>query len=188
LFLKPQIDRLAMVLLVPDVKVRGLAVTPPGEAALSGRGRRVALAVAQWNAVVCEGMMKEAVDELRRRGVEVDNGAVEIFRVTGAFELPWLCRQIALSGNFDAIIAIACLFKGETWHFEYVSEAVVQGLMKLNVELDIPVINGVLHCATDDQAVARISHGKDFATAALLQLHSRDLLLMKKPASFSTSA
>lgn len=119
------------------------------------------------------------MDELARRGVAIEND-VEFFRVTGAFELPWLCRQMAMSGKFDAVIAIACLFKGETWHFEYVSEAVVQGLMKLNVELDVPVINGVLHCATDDQAVARISHGKDFAIAALQQLHSRELLRADK--------
>ncbi len=136
------------------------------------------LAVAQWNAVVCEGMAKEAVDELQRRGVGAES--IEVFRVTGAFELPWLCRQMMVSGKYDAVIAIACLFKGETLHFEYVSEAVVQGLMRLNVEMPIPVINGVLHCLNETQALARIPHGKDFAVAALQQLHSRDLVLRNK--------
>ena len=164
-----------MPLIVPQAPaVRGLAATCGLE--VTGKGRRVGLAVAQWNAVVCEGMAKEAVDELKRHGVADED--VEVLRVTGAFELPWLCKQMAMSGKFDAVIAIGCLFKGETWHFEYVSEAVVHGLMSLNVQLgsDVPVINGVLHCATEEQALARISHGKDLATAVLLQLHSAAVL------------
>ncbi len=161
-----------MPLLVPSVSVRGLSATPPCESVLSGRSVRIGLVVAQWNAVVCEGLAQAAMDELKQRGVQ----DISMFRVTGAFELPWLCGQMAKSGKFDAIIAIACLFKGETWHFEYVSEAVVQGLMRLNAG-DVPVINGVLHCGTEEQAIARIGHGKDFAVAALLQLESQDKLL-----------
>jgi len=95
-------------------------------------------------------------------------------QVPGSYELPLAARLLLDTGRVDAVIAIGCLIKGETMHFEYICEAVSQGIMRLNLESRVPVIFGVLACLTEEQARARAglsgshgNHGKEWAQTAL---------------------
>jgi len=80
--------------------------------------------------------------------------------VPGAYELPFAARLLALSGTVDAVICVGVLVKGDTSHFEYISEAVSQGIMNVGLQTNVPVIFGVLTCQTDEQVTKR-STGKN---------------------------
>ena len=166
-----------MVLIPPNIpSLRGFpSVTTPDV-----EGVRIAIVRGLWNEVVVSSLVQSAANFLKTKAA-----SVEIFTVAGAFELPFAARQIQESGKFDAVIAIACLFKGETMHFEYVSQAVLSGLMDLNLRGPVPVINGVLHCLNEEQAMLRAglvadaqNHGENFAIAALQQLKIKDQLFV----------
>lgn len=122
-------------------------------------------------------MLDGAVQKLTSFGVHSSNITVE--SVPGSFELPFgakILHQQGLSEKkpYDVIIAIGTLIKGDTVHFEYISEVTSHGLMSLQAELHIPVIFGVLTCLTEDQALSRAgllenghNHGEDWGAAAV---------------------
>ena len=87
--------------------------------------------------------------------------------VPGAFELPLAARFLALSGTVDAIICAGVLIKGDTYHFEYISEAVSSGIMSVGLQTSTPVVFGVLTCSTEDQVKARTGHGYDYGKTAV---------------------
>lgn len=94
--------------------------------------------------------------------------------VPGAYELPFASQSIIASGKVDAVIALGCLVKGETKHFEYICEAVTQGLTRVGLDTGVPVIFGVLTVLTEEQAAARAgltpnghNHGEDYGYAAI---------------------
>ena len=91
--------------------------------------------------------------------------------VPGAFELPLAARFLALSGTVDAIVTVGVLIKGETMHFEYISDAVAKGLMNVGMTTSTPVVLGVLTCLNEDQVKARSSgnnnHGNDWGKTAV---------------------
>lgn len=84
-----------------------------------------------------------------------------MIRVPGAFEIPVAARQLAVSGEYDAVIALGCLIKGETMHFEYIAAAAAQGIMDVSTTTGVPVAFGVLTAMTDEQAEARAGAGPD---------------------------
>ena len=90
---------------------------------------------------------------LQDAGVPADHIIVQ--DVPGAFELPVMVRQLVHTHELDAVVAIGCLIKGETLHFEYIAEAVSHGLMDISLSTGVPVVFGVLTCLTEEQAVAR---------------------------------
>lgn len=148
------------------------------EPALSGSGLRIGIAMSRFNAEVGEGLLSGAVEELKRLGVR--DADMLITTVPGALELPLALQAMAQSGQFDALLALGCVIRGETYHFEVVSNESARGVSEVQLHTGVPVANGVLTTEDDDQALSRMHvKGRDAAQAAvemanlLKQLHAR---------------
>lgn len=120
---------------------------------------RFAVVVSRFNAEVTDGLLAGALSALDAAGVTAD--ARTIVRVPGAFELPVTAQRLAESGRFDAVVCLGCLIKGDTMHFEYLAEAVSQGLSRVALDSGVPVAFGVLTTLTDEQALERARPGDD---------------------------
>ena len=119
---------------------------------------RFAVVVSRFNAEVTDGLLAGALSALDAAGVTAD--ARTIVRVPGAFELPVTAQRLAESGRFDAVVCLGCLIKGDTMHFEYLAEAVSQGLSRVALDSGVPVAFGVLTTLTDEQALERARPGE----------------------------
>lgn len=124
-----------------------------------GAGLRVAVLVGRFNASVTEGLRDGAVEGLRTCGVADEDVLVE--HVPGAFELPLAARQVAGSGEVDAVVCLGAVIRGGTPHFEYVSGEAAAGIMRAGLDTGVPVVFGVLTTDDDDQAVERSGPGAD---------------------------
>src|ERR1700761_6544636 len=116
-------------------------------------GRKVAIAAARFNDFIVSSLLKGATAAWHEHG-----GAPEdllVARVPGAFELPVVARKLALSGRFDAVIALGCVIRGDTPHFEYVAGECARGLQLASLETGLPIIFGVLTVETVEQALER---------------------------------
>ncbi len=131
-----------------------------------GEGRRVALVVARFNAAIGEGLLAGALRALEEAGIAEDN--VTLASVPGALEVPLALQGLAQSGDFDALVALGAVIRGETYHFEIVANESARGVSEVALESGIPVGNGILTCDTDAQARARMDQkGYEAAQAAL---------------------
>ena len=122
-------------------------------------GCRFALVVSRFNDAITGRLREGARAALSEAGAAA--GDVEEFFVPGAFELPQAARGIAETGRFDAIVALGCVIRGETPHFEYISSAVAHGLMAAAGETGVPMTFGVLTTDSEAQARARAGEGRD---------------------------
>ena len=120
---------------------------------------RVAIVVSRFNPEITDKLVEGALAALKQSGA--DPAAIPVYRVPGAFEIPLIAKLAALSGKFDAVIALGCVIRGETPHFEYISNQVSLGLGKAALESGIPITFGVLTVDTDAQAEARSGPGTD---------------------------
>eukprot|EP00927_Polykrikos_kofoidii_P008332 TRINITY_DN1345_c0_g1_i1.p1 TRINITY_DN1345_c0_g1~~TRINITY_DN1345_c0_g1_i1.p1 ORF type:complete len:211 (+),score=48.02 TRINITY_DN1345_c0_g1_i1:51-635(+) len=118
-----------------------------------GSGLKIAIVSARWNSVVTDSLVDGCKEALLACNVAESDIVVE--KVAGSYEVCVGAQVLLESKRFDGVVCIGCLIKGETMHFEYISEAVTQGIMKLNLEYKKPVIYGILGCLTEDQAKAR---------------------------------
>lgn len=116
---------------------------------------RIAIVASRFNAEITERLIAGAEEALR--GV----AEVALFYVPGAFEIPLAAKRAAVSGRFDAIVAIGCVIRGETAHFEYISHVASTGIAQVGLETGVPVTFGVLTVDTDEQAMARSVPGGD---------------------------
>ena len=123
----------------------------------SAEGLRFAVIASRFNDEIVEGLLSGALECLARHGAADDS--VTVFRVPGAFEIPTLARVLIGRGGFDAIVALGCLLRGETPHFDFISSQVTTGLSRVAVETCFPVAFGVITCNTREQAVERSSKG-----------------------------
>ena len=114
---------------------------------------RIGIVVSDWNDFVTYNLRDAAIEILEKEGVKKEN--IEIFPVPGAFELNFASMQLCAVENHDAIIAIGCVIRGETPHFDYVCSAVAQGIKDCNVMTDTPAIFCVLTDDTKEQSIAR---------------------------------
>lgn len=138
---------------------------------LDGSALHVVVIHTEWNQPVVGPLVTGCVDTLRANGCD----KVDVVVVPGAFELPFACqRLIKQDASIDAVVAIGCLIKGDTMHFEYICESVSHGLMRVGLDTNVPVIFGVLTCNTEEQALQRAgvvpghhNHGPEWATAAI---------------------
>src|ERR1039457_1425482 len=131
--------------------VKGKPVAVEGD--LSAAGMRFAVVVARWNAVVTERLLEGALDALLRSGAKRTD--IDVIRVPGAWEVPAAARTVADAGRVDAIIALGCLLRGETAHYEAIYNEVARGLGQSQQETGIPHSFGVLTCETLEQALNR---------------------------------
>jgi 6,7-dimethyl-8-ribityllumazine synthase len=136
------------------------------ETDLNGRGLRIGIVMSRFNQDVCEGLLSACVDELLR--LEIAPDLIRIASVPGALEIPLTLHTMARSGRFDALIALGAVIRGETYHFELVSNEMGSGINRVGLDNAIPIANGVLTTENDDQALARtLEKGTDCARAAV---------------------
>ena len=124
----------------------------------------------RWNEEIVSTLHREVVRTLEGAGLK--SGQISTYEVFGSFELPCSVRILCEQDPPDAIICLGCLLKGETLHFECISQSVCDGLMRAGLEEKVPVILGILTCTTRRQAIFRASpygqnRGRDLAEAAL---------------------
>lgn len=131
---------------------------PVLEGALDGAGLRVCIVVARWNEFVTRKLLEGAESQLGERGVQKDD--ITVAWVPGAFEVPTAAKWAASSGNFDAVICLGAVIRGETAHFEYVAGGAAEGIAAVSRETGVPVIFGVLTVDNVEQAMSRTG-GKD---------------------------
>ncbi|MEE4331060.1 MAG: 6,7-dimethyl-8-ribityllumazine synthase [Wenzhouxiangella sp.] len=132
--------------------------------------RRIAIVVARFNAPVTGQLLQGCRDALLAAGLDDDD--LRIVHVPGAWELPLACRQLASSGDFEAVIALGAVIRGETAHFDFISAECARGLMQVSLETDLPVAFGVITPENAQQArdradPARKNKGREAALAAL---------------------
>lgn len=127
----------------------------------------IAIVVGRFNEYAGRGELEACLDELKKLGVPEDN--ITVMRVPGALEIPMALSMIARSSPYvDAMIALGAVIRGETYHFEIVSNESARGIMDLQLKTGIPIANGILTCETDEQAVERLEiKGRDCARCAV---------------------
>ncbi|HEU4521499.1 MAG TPA: 6,7-dimethyl-8-ribityllumazine synthase [Thermoanaerobaculia bacterium] len=120
---------------------------------------RFAVIASRFNDDIVEGLLRGALDCLARHGAKED--AITVYRVPGAFEIPTLARELISQPRFafDAVIALGCLLRGDTPHFDFISAQVTNELSRVSVDERFPVAFGVITCNTYEQAVERSSPG-----------------------------
>ncbi|MFZ4535591.1 6,7-dimethyl-8-ribityllumazine synthase [Propionivibrio sp.] len=136
------------------------------ETVLVGAGLTVGIVMSRFNQDVCEGLLAACTTELKHLGVA--ECAIEIATVPGALEIPLVLQTMAQSDRYDALIALGAVIRGDTYHFEVVSNDSCRAVMEVQLDTGIPVANGILTCEDDDQALARMQvKGSDCARTAV---------------------
>ncbi|MCS7000368.1 MAG: 6,7-dimethyl-8-ribityllumazine synthase [Candidatus Kapabacteria bacterium] len=137
---------------------------------------QIAIAVARWNQLVTERLLAGALEALRRQGISQEQ--VTVVWCPGSFELPLVVKTLAESHAYDGIIALGCVIRGETPHFDYVASQAASGIMQAMLETNTPCAFGVLTTDTLDQALERAGGkaGNKGAEAALTVLEMVDVL------------
>ena len=131
-----------------------------------GSGLRVAIVRARFNEQVGEAMLKACMSRLNAAGVPEDG--IVVVSVPGALEIPLALQKLGATGSFDALIALGAVIRGETYHFEIVSNESAAGIMQVQLDSGIPIANGVLTTENDEQAAVRASvKGGECAEAAI---------------------
>ena len=163
-----------------DIKQHALAALSSRKT--DGKGLRVAIVHTQWNAEVVNSLVLAAQTELWSAGVAPSD--VVIVAVSGAYELPYAANRLILSQKLDAVICIGCLIKGDTMHFEYICDAVSQGIMRVQLDTNVPVLFGVLTVLNEEQARDRAglsdkghNHGTEWAQTAVEMARLREATL-----------
>jgi 6,7-dimethyl-8-ribityllumazine synthase len=116
-------------------------------------GLRFALVVSRFNSFITERLLSGALDALQAAGASEEN--IQVVRVPGSFEIPLAAKKLAASARADAVIAIGCVLRGETAHFDYVASEVARGVQLAQLDTGVPIIFCVLTCDTLEQAIDR---------------------------------
>ena len=121
---------------------------------LDGTGMQIGVVLSRFNPEIGDGLLSACKAELLKLGVASD--AITIATVPGALETPLLLQHMALSEKFDALIALGAIIRGETYHFEVVSNESARGIAEVQLNTGVPVANAILTTEDDDQAIARM--------------------------------
>jgi 6,7-dimethyl-8-ribityllumazine synthase len=133
---------------------------------LDGAGLYIGIVVGRFNQDVGEGLLSACTATLGKLGVA--GGDIEVVTVPGALEIPLALQKLAATGRFDALVALGAVIRGETYHFEVVSNQSADGVMTVQLDTGVPIANGILTTDNDGQAEARMSEkGADCARVAV---------------------
>lgn len=139
---------------------------PEHDINLNGAGLKVGIVMARFTLDVCEGLLSACTAELQRLGVAA--GDITIATVPGALEIPLVLQTMAQTGEYDALVALGAVIRGETYHFEVVSNDSCRGVLEVQLKTGVPIANGILTTENDDQALVRMQvKGADCAQAAV---------------------
>jgi 6,7-dimethyl-8-ribityllumazine synthase len=154
---------------------------------LGARGFRFGIAVSRFNSFITDRLLSAAVDVLERSGAQT--GDVDVVHVPGAFELPLSTKKMAQTGNYDALIAIGCVLRGETTHYDYVCAETSRGLQLAQMDTGVPIIFCVLTCDTLEQAIDRagLKSGNKGFEAGLGAIEMAQLSRRLRPAGSTTN-
>ncbi|MDD2941859.1 MAG: 6,7-dimethyl-8-ribityllumazine synthase [bacterium] len=133
-------------------------------------GARIAIVATRWNPDLTDRLLEGAILALEKGGVS--ERAVEVFRAPGSFEIPIICQALAKKNKFNAIVAVGALLDGETDHYTWVAQALVQGLVRVSQDFDIPITFGLITGGDLDAALERAggkagNKGEEAALAAI---------------------
>jgi 6,7-dimethyl-8-ribityllumazine synthase len=123
---------------------------------------RIGVVHSRFNEEICHALLETARAELKKAGAEA-----EFVAVAGALEIPLALQWLAQSGRFDALAAIGAVIRGDTYHFEVVSNESARGIMEVALESGLPVANGILTVDTEEQALARKDKGAEAVRVAI---------------------
>jgi 6,7-dimethyl-8-ribityllumazine synthase len=123
------------------------------EGGLNAAGLRFGIVVSRFNSFITERLLAAAVDALERAGAAGKD--VDVVRVPGSFELPLTAKKLAATGKYDALVAIGCVIRGETSHYDYVCSETARGLQLAQMDSGVPIMFCVLTCDTVEQAIDR---------------------------------
>ena len=138
---------------------------------LDGNGFRIGIVQSRFNEPIVLKMLKACLDELHALGVV--GADIDLITVPGALEIPIALQTLALTRNYHALIALGAVIRGDTYHFEVVSNEAGRGVMDVTLETGVPIANGILTTNTDAQAEARVDEkGADCARAAIEMAHA----------------
>ena len=133
---------------------------------LSGKGMRIGIVLSRFNRDIGDGLLGACIEALRQLGVHDED--VTLASVPGALETPLVLNKMALSGKFDALIALGAVIRGDTYHFEVVANESARGISEVQLATGVPVANAILTTDNDDQALVRMSvKGAEAATVAI---------------------
>ena len=137
---------------------------------------RFAIIASRWNPRITDALVTGARQSLSGNGVA--DAAVDVIRVPGAWEIPVAAARIATAGRHVAIIALGCVIRGDTRHYEHVADRCAEGLMRVQLDSGVPVMNGVLAVERIEDAEVRAggSHGNKGEEAALAAIEMAQLL------------
>lgn len=136
------------------------------ETDLDGAGLRLGIVMSRFNIEISEGLLSGCVAALTHHGVAPAD--MILVTVPGALEIPSALKKLAQSGKYDALVALGAVIRGETYHFEVVSNESAKGVMQVQLETGIPVANGILTTEDDDQAFARMNEkGREAGLVAI---------------------
>jgi 6,7-dimethyl-8-ribityllumazine synthase len=143
---------------------------------LKGKGLRIGIVMSRFNSEITQGLLRGAMRSLVAS--DVSEKDIDVIEVPGAFEIPFALDTLAFSENYDALIALGCVIKGETAHFEYIANSAITGICKVSNEYGIPISCGVLTTYTDEQASARSGDNEENkgSEAALTAIEMANLL------------
>ncbi|HEX6834617.1 MAG TPA: 6,7-dimethyl-8-ribityllumazine synthase [Rudaea sp.] len=148
--------------------------TYSGELRVSAAAR-FAIVASRWNPGIVDALVDGAQRAFAANGV--DASAVDVVRVPGAWEIPPTAARLALADRYAAIVALGCVVRGDTRHYEHVADNCAQGLMRVQLDHGVPVLNGVLAVEKHEHAQARAggAHGNKGEEAALAAIEIVDL-------------
>jgi 6,7-dimethyl-8-ribityllumazine synthase len=133
---------------------------------VNGSGLRIGIVMSRFNIEASEGLLSGCIAALTHHGVAA--GDMILVTVPGALEIPVALGKLARSGKYDALVALGAVIRGETYHFEVVSNESARGVMQVQLDAGIPVANGILTTEDDDQAFSRMNEkGRDAGLVAI---------------------
>jgi 6,7-dimethyl-8-ribityllumazine synthase len=136
------------------------------EADLNGQDLRIGIVQARFNEEHCLALTNACISELLALGVSQSD--IKLVTVPGALEIPFALQKLADTGEFDGLVALGAVIRGETYHFELVSNESAAGITRVSIDAGLPIANGVLTCDTDEQARVRVeTKGADCAKAVV---------------------
>lgn len=136
------------------------------EADLNGQDLRIGIVQARFNEDHCVALTNACINELLALGVAQSD--IKLVTVPGALEIPFALQKLAQTDEFDGLVALGAVIRGETYHFELVSNESAAGITRISIDSGLPIANGVLTCDTDEQAHARVEvKGADCAKAVV---------------------
>ena len=159
----------------------------PGEirGGLPAAGLRFGIVASRFNSFITDRLLSSALEALEQAGAGAKQ--VEVVRVPGSFEIPLGAKKLAATGRCDAVIAIGCILRGETSHYEYIASEVARGVQLAQLDTGVPILFCVLTCDTLEQAIDRAglksgNKGREAALAAIeMATLSRKLSSTRRP-------